>query len=42
MKKYQAGEINQDYLYWAGDATIYNNQMQMLWGAVDNTEIRTT
>ncbi len=31
MKKIQAGEIDQDYLYWAGDATIYNNQMQMLW-----------
>ena len=36
--KIQAGEIDQDYLYWAGDATIYNNQMQMLWGAVDNTD----
>ena len=37
-EKIQAGEIDQDYLYWAGDATIYNNQMQMLWGAVDNTD----
>jgi hypothetical protein len=34
----QKGEIDQDYLYWAGDATIYNGQMQMLWGAVDNTD----
>ncbi len=36
------GESDQHYLYWAGDATVYNdpvrgNIMQMLWGAVDNT-----
>jgi hypothetical protein len=32
-----AGDIDQDYVYWAGDATVYNNRLQMTWGAVDLT-----
>lgn len=35
--KIQEGEIDQDWLYWAGDATICNNQLQVLWNGVDNT-----
>jgi hypothetical protein len=31
------GDIDQDYIYWAGDATVYNNRLQMTWGAVDLT-----
>ena len=27
-----------DRLYWAGDATVYNNQLQVLWNGVDNTD----
>lgn len=34
----QAGDIDQDWLYWAGDATVYNNQLQVLWNGVDNTD----
>lgn len=34
----QEGEIDQDWLYWAGDATVYNNQLQVLWNGVDNTD----
>jgi hypothetical protein len=34
----QKGEIDQDYLYWAGDATIVGGKLQMIWGAVDNTD----
>lgn len=33
----QEGEIDQDWLYWAGDATVCNNQLQVLWNGVDNT-----
>ena len=33
----QKGEIDQDWLYWAGDATVCNNQLQVLWNGVDNT-----
>lgn len=33
-----AGEIDQDYLYWAGDATVCNGKLQMLWNGVDNTD----
>lgn len=35
--KIQQGEIDQDWLYWAGDATVCNNQLQVLWNGVDNT-----
>ena len=34
----QDGDIDQDWLYWAGDATVYNNQLQVLWNGVDNTD----
>lgn len=34
----QAGEIDQDWLYWAGDATVHNNQLQVLWNGVDNRD----
>jgi len=30
-----AGDIDQDFLYWAGDATVHDNRLQMTWGAVD-------
>lgn len=30
------GDIDQQWLYWAGDATIYDGKMQMLWGGVYN------
>lgn len=36
--KIQMGEIDQDWLYWAGDATVCNNQLQVLWNGVDNTD----
>lgn len=37
------GDIDQDYIYWAGDATVYNdpgrgNVLQMLWIGVDLTQ----
>lgn len=35
--KIQEGEIDQDWLYWAGDATVCNNKLQVLWNGVDNT-----
>ena len=31
------GNIDQDYLYWAGDATVVDGQLQMIWNAVDQT-----
>lgn len=34
----EAGEIDDDWIYWAGDATVYNNQLQMLWNGVDTTD----
>lgn len=34
----QEGQIDQDYIYWADDATVYNNQLQMLWAGVDLTD----
>ena len=39
----QAGDIDQDFVYWAGDATVYNdpvrgNVLQMLWTGVDLTQ----
>lgn len=38
-----AGDIDQDFVYWAGDATVYNdpergNVLQMLWTGVDLTQ----
>ena len=30
------GDIDQQWLYWAGDATIFDGKMQMLWGGVYN------
>jgi hypothetical protein len=32
------GSIDSDWLYWAGDATVYNGQLQMLWNGVDTTD----
>lgn len=36
------GDIDQDYLYWAGDGTVYSDAgvdvFQMTWAAVDNTD----
>lgn len=32
----QRGDIDGDWLYWAGDATIVDGKMQMLWGGVYN------
>ena len=37
--KIQEGEIDQDWLYWAGDATVCNNKLQVLWNGVDNTNL---
>lgn len=39
----QKGEVDNDYVYWAGDATYYDDPslgpvMQMVWNAVDLTE----
>lgn len=34
----ERGEIDQDYLYWAGDGTVVDGKLQMIWGAVDNTD----
>lgn len=31
-----AGDIDQQYLYWAGDGTIVDGQLQMLWAGVYN------
>ncbi|MCF0196404.1 MAG: DUF5005 domain-containing protein [Bacteroidaceae bacterium] len=30
------GDIDQTYLYWAGDATVVDGKMQMLWSGVFN------
>lgn len=32
----KAGEIDQIYLYWAGDATVVDGKLQMLWAGVYN------
>lgn len=32
--------IAQDYVYWAGDATIVDNQLQMLWMGVYSSQLR--
>lgn len=32
----KAGDIDQIYLYWAGDATVVDGQLQMLWAGVYN------
>ena len=39
----QRGDIDQDFVYWAGDATVYEdpargNVLQMLWTGVDLTQ----
>lgn len=38
------GEIDSDYLYWAGDATVVEKDgqqvLQMLWGGVDENMVR--
>ena len=39
----QRGDIDQDYIYWAGDGTVYDDPVrgkvfQMTWGAVDLTQ----
>ncbi len=31
-----AGDIDQQYLYWAGDGTVVNGQLQVLWAGVYN------
>lgn len=35
------GEIDQDYVYWSGDGTIYDGKLQMLWMGTLSTELRT-
>lgn len=32
----QRGDIDQQWLYWAGDATVVDGKLQMLWGGVYN------
>lgn len=32
----QAGDIDQQYLYWAGDGTVVDGQLQVLWAGVYN------
>lgn len=32
----KAGDIDQQYLYWAGDGTIVDGQLQVLWAGVYN------
>lgn len=32
----RAGEIDQQWLYWAGDATVVDGQLQVLWAGVYN------
>lgn len=32
----KAGEIDQQYLYWAGDGTVVDGQLQVLWAGVYN------
>ena len=32
----KAGDIDQQYLYWAGDATVVDGTLQMLWAGVYN------
>lgn len=32
----QAGDIDQTYLYWAGDGTVVDGQLQVLWAGVYN------
>ncbi len=31
----EAGEIDGYYLYWAGDATVYDGKLQMMWAGVN-------
>lgn len=31
----EQGLIDNTYVYWAGDATVYNGKLQVIWGAVD-------
>ena len=30
------GEIDSDFLYWAGDMTVQNGKLQVIWNGVDN------
>lgn len=32
----EAGKIDQDCLYWAGDMTVQHGKLQVFWNAVDN------
>ena len=32
----EAGDIDQQYLYWAGDGTVVDGQLQVLWAGVYN------
>lgn len=33
----EAGEIDSDFLYWAGDATVYDGKMYMIWNGVNTS-----
>lgn len=36
----EAGDIDQGKVYWSGDGRIYNGKLQMIWFAVESTELR--
>lgn len=36
LAQIQAGDIDQTYLYWAGDGTVVDGQLQVLWSGVYN------
>lgn len=36
----QAGDIDQDRVYWSGDGTIYDGKLQMMWMGTASKELR--
>lgn len=36
----QAGDIDEDKVYWSGDGVIYDGKLQMVWIAVESKELR--
>lgn len=38
VEKPEESKIDNDYIYWAGDGTIVDGKLQVIWGAVDLTD----
>ena len=40
LAEIHAGDIDEDKVYWSGDGTIVDGQLQMVWIAVESKELR--